>query len=199
MKQYFLLVAAGIIFIQFFLLAGCKGELVPKKSGVNNIGESKKNRGVVLSPESNLQQAGLEITTQSGRLINFQVEVAYQDKDRRQGLMFRKNLGPDQGMLFIFPFAHHLSFWMKNTHLPLDIIFIDQQCRIVNVEANNQPYSKEPILSQKDAIMVLEINGGQSAEYGLAPGDMVKITRFKGESESESQKKWEKLMPEQCG
>ncbi|QCI78720.1 DUF192 domain-containing protein [Hankyongella ginsenosidimutans] len=84
--------------------------------------------------------------------------------------MFRASMPQDSGMLFVYKTPQPLAFWMENTYLPLDLIFIGQDGRILNVAANAKPLSRQPILSAGQAIGVLEINGGQAATLGIAPG-----------------------------
>ena len=101
-------------------------------------------------------------------------EVAAEAQDQSRGLMFRTQMGPNEGMLFDYEDDPHvLGFWMRNTVIPLDLIFIDPQRRIINIAANAVPYSEERILAEGVAGAVLELNGGRAAELGLAPGDQL--------------------------
>lgn len=105
-----------------------------------------------------------------------QAKVARTDKDRETGLMFLHQLPHDMGMIFLFPKADIQSFWMKNTLIPLDIIFIDAQMKIVNIAKAAQPCKKDPCPYYKStgpALYVLEINGGLSDALGLKVGDKV--------------------------
>lgn len=107
----------------------------------------------------------------------FKVELAKTEKERDRGLMFRKNLDPDKGMLFIYKKEGIYSFWMANTLIPLDIIWVNQNKEIVFVSENSQPcqsnYSCPLINPYKNAQYVLEINGGTAEKIGLKIGDMV--------------------------
>jgi uncharacterized protein len=98
------------------------------------------------------------------------LEIADTDATRQRGLMFRGSLKPDNGMLFIFPHASKLSFWMKNTLIPLDIIFIDETLHVVGVVANAQPLSLEPRSVSKPSKYVIEVNGGFAAKHGIESG-----------------------------
>ena len=89
------------------------------------------------------------------------------------GLMFRNKLAPDRGMIFPFETPRVASFWMRNTLIPLDMIFVRADGSIANIEANTVPYSEEPVMSAGPVDAVLEIAGGRSAELGLKPGDKV--------------------------
>ncbi|WP_336985663.1 DUF192 domain-containing protein [Altererythrobacter aquiaggeris] len=123
-------------------------------------------------PESGLEVIPLTVT--SGETVHrFQVEVAASAEAQARGMMFRTQMGADEGMLFPRDGTAQASFWMKNTVIPLDLIFVGVDGRISNIVANAAPYSLDPILSEGAAAAVLELNGGRSEELGIAPGDKV--------------------------
>ncbi len=105
--------------------------------------------------------------------VHFQVEIADTEEERSRGLMFRASLADDRGMLFDFQPVRPVAFWMKNTWIPLDIIFIAPNGRILNIAENTTPYSEEPVPSAGVVRGVLEIRGGLARELGIAPGDKV--------------------------
>lgn len=98
------------------------------------------------------------------------VELAVNTAQRRLGLMYRNELKPGQGMLFVFPEEKPQSFWMKNTKISLDIIFINASMRIVRIAENTKPFSEDKILSEFPAKFVLELGSGQAKELQLKPG-----------------------------
>lgn len=108
----------------------------------------------------------------------FQVEVVRDEKDRNRGLMFRRHMGSDHGMLFDYDPPVSIAFWMKNTYIPLDIIFIGADGRIIRIEENAKPLSLDHIPSGGPARGVLEINGGMAAKLGIGPGDLVHHALF---------------------
>jgi uncharacterized membrane protein (UPF0127 family) len=108
----------------------------------------------------------------------FQVEVVREEKDRNRGLMFRKHMATDHGMLFDYDPPVDIAFWMKNTIIPLDIIFIGADGRIIRIAENTTPFSLAHIPSGGPARGVLEINGGLSAKLGIGPGDVVHHSLF---------------------
>ena len=120
----------------------------------------------------------LEIVTGSGKVERFQVEIADNDATRERGLMFRKSLGPNAGMLFDFKTGQQVYFWMKNTLIPLDMVFIDAIGRVTNVYAMAKPLSLAPIASDGVVLGVLEIAGGRAAELGIMEGDLVRNRMF---------------------
>jgi len=117
-------------------------------------------------------QSGLDIETAQG-VKHFTVEVVTTPEAQAKGLMFRENLAPDAGMLFIFGSDSPRAFWMKNTILPLDMIFIRSSGEIVAIAENTVPYSLKPIAPREPAAAVLEVNAGTLARLGIKRGDMV--------------------------
>ncbi len=119
----------------------------------------------------------LDIVTGSGA-HHFDVEIANNDASREQGLMFRAFMPPDRGMLFEFDRNEPVSFWMKNTVIPLDMVFIGPHGVVVNVATRAEPYSEKIVPSGAPCIAVLELNGGEAEAIGIKPGDKVKAAFF---------------------
>jgi uncharacterized membrane protein (UPF0127 family) len=103
----------------------------------------------------------------------FRVEIADDFSEREQGLMYRKNLPETQGMLFEFPDVAERAFWMKNTVVPLDIIYISPQGRIVSIQKQAQPFDETPLPSFAPAKGVLEIQGGLADKLGIKVGHQI--------------------------
>jgi uncharacterized protein len=114
----------------------------------------------------------LSIVTASGT-HDFSVEVMRTDAERERGLMFRRYLPNDRGMLFNFDVEQPVMMWMKNTFLPLDMIFMDRTGKVVSIAANTEPLSEHIIPSVEPAYAVLEVNAGTAARIGLKVGDRV--------------------------
>ena len=110
----------------------------------------------------------------AGKNHRFTVEVARTPEEQALGLMNRASLAPDRGMIFPLEPARQASFWMKNTLIPLDMIFVRSDGSIANIEANTVPLSLEPVYSDGEVGAVLELAGGRAAELGIKPGDKVK-------------------------
>jgi uncharacterized membrane protein (UPF0127 family) len=123
-------------------------------------------------PVSGLPVVGLAVT-HLRTVHRFRVEVARTGPEQEKGLMFRTALGADEGMIFPMEAPRLASFWMKNTVIPLDILFIGFDRRIINIAANAIPYDETPLNSARPAIAVLELKGGRAAELGIATGDKV--------------------------
>lgn len=114
----------------------------------------------------------VEIVTGRGR-ARFQVEIAATQAEQAKGLMFRKSLAPDRGMLFTYKRPQPASFWMKNTLIPLDIIYIQPDGRILSIVRNARPHDETPLPSGGLILGVLEIAGGRAAQLSILPGDRV--------------------------
>ncbi|MGQ0533717.1 MAG: DUF192 domain-containing protein [Caulobacteraceae bacterium] len=127
--------------------------------------------------EAAVQTERLTIDTRNGP-VSFDVEIADDAAEQERGLMFRREMARDHGMLFDFHEPFMASFWMHNTLISLDIIFIDADGRILNIAESTTPYSDEPINSSGLARGVLEINAGLSRELGIRPGDRVRHRIF---------------------
>jgi uncharacterized membrane protein (UPF0127 family) len=123
------------------------------------------------------QVAGKPIAEINGK--RYVVEVADTPDARDRGLMFRQEMAPDAGMLFIFEDEAPRAFWMKNTYIPLDILYFDGSRRLVSAQLDVPPCGDQPRCppypSAGPARYVLELNAGQSAALGLKPGDTLKI------------------------
>jgi hypothetical protein len=117
---------------------------------------------------------GLQIVRQDGRTLDFIVEVATDEAQREQGLMNRESMKPDRGMLFDFGTDRPVYMWMKNTYLPLDMLFIDRGGKITSIKRNTLPLSEDIIASQGPVRFVLEINAGVSDTLGIKIGDSVR-------------------------
>ncbi|MDF1732277.1 MAG: DUF192 domain-containing protein [Minwuia sp.] len=130
-----------------------------------------------IAPATAQDLSSLTVETAGGER-RFAVELADDGASRRRGLMFRQSMPLDHGMLFDFEREQPLSFWMKNTPLPLDIIFIDRRGIIVHIHHRAVPYDETPIPSMKPASAVLEINGGVARLIGIAEGDRVRHAIF---------------------
>ena len=138
--------------------AGCRNE--PGAAGEGAVAES----GLALVP--------LEIRS-GGRIHRFTVEVAASAEEQEQGLMFRQSLAPDRGMIFPFAPPRPASFWMKNTLIPLDMVFVRADGTIARIADNTIPHSLDPVEVGEPVAAVLEIAGGRSAELGITESDTV--------------------------
>lgn len=147
------------------LLAACSpssGDAAPQSS----------QAAPAVHPVSGLPVVPLRII-RGDKVLTFRVELARTSQEQAKGLMFRTKMGPDEGMLFPFDPPRGASFWMRNTVIPLDLIFVGRDGRILNIAANAIPYDETPLMSEGAAKAVLELNGGRAAELGIVAGDKV--------------------------
>ncbi len=105
------------------------------------------------------------------------IEIADNDRERELGLMYRKSMDDVKGMLFIFDVEEPQSFWMKNTIIPLDIIYVNSAMEIVKIHKNTTPFSESSIPSGKPATYVVEVAGGFTDRYGIAEGDKILFSK----------------------
>ncbi|WP_232305359.1 DUF192 domain-containing protein [Erythrobacter dokdonensis] len=128
--------------------------------------------GETRHPVSGLEVIDLAVV-RGDNTIAFRVELAASPAAQTRGLMFRTELGDFEGMLFPSEAPEPRSFWMKNTPLSLDIIFVGPDGRILNIAADTVPYSLDPVSSVGPASAVLELRAGRARELGIVPGDRV--------------------------
>ena len=119
-------------------------------------------------------RAALFIDTVGGATHRLDVEVASTGERRSHGLMYRTQLAAGTGMLFVWERDEIAGMWMKNTFIPLDMLFIDRDGRIAHIAANTTPHSLKVISSRRRVRAALELAGGSAARLGIAPGDMVR-------------------------
>jgi uncharacterized membrane protein (UPF0127 family) len=129
-----------------------------------------KPAAIAATPSSKLDT--VEILTGRGR-VKFTVELAVTKAEQERGLMFRKALAPDRGMLFPYNPPQRAAFWMKNTLIPLDILYIAPDGRVLSIARNAVPHDETPLPSGGLVRGVLEIPGGRAAQLGILPGDRV--------------------------
>lgn len=150
------------------LLAACSPQAGEKAVAQPGAGAVENTR----HPVSGLAVIPLTVT-QGERVHHFRVEVAESLQEQSRGLMFREEMGPNEGMIFPYDPPQVLGFWMRNTPLPLDIIFIGPDNRIINIHRQTVPYSLDSLRSEGLAIAALELNGGRAEELGITPGARV--------------------------
>ena len=120
------------------------------------------------------------IETRDGATHSFSVELALTPEEQRQGLMYRRELAEDAGMLFFYPACARAAFWMKNTYIPLDMVFVDRHGVVASIATDTEPFSERTIASGPPVWAVVELNAGAAAKIGLAVGDRVRHPLFDG-------------------
>jgi hypothetical protein len=107
--------------------------------------------------------------------VRVRIQVADDDFERERGLMYRRHLDRDAGMLFVFDPPEDVSFWMENTYIPLDVLFIDDALTIVGIVTDTVPLSLDPIEIGRPSRFVLEVNAGFVRTHGIAPGGQIEL------------------------
>ncbi|BDW93032.1 DUF192 domain-containing protein [Allomuricauda sp. XS_ASV26] len=153
-----------IIFTVVLILVSCKSE---SKQAIKTetVSFTKEGELTILSEESEAIKA------------SFEIEIAESEYETQTGLMYRKSMKENRGMLFIQPTESLQYFYMKNTEIPLDIIYIDSGMKIVSFQKNAQPFNEDTLPSNIPARYVFEINAGLSDKLGLQVGDSISFTR----------------------
>lgn len=142
-----------------FLVLGLVLALAPSGAAQQGLAEFQRDRVIV--------------RTTAGDEHGFAVELALTPQQQAQGLMYRPGLAADAGMLFVYRPARRVSMWMRNTAIPLDMLFIAEDGEIVKIVERAVPFSLATISSGRPVHGVLEVNGGTAARLGLRPGDRV--------------------------
>jgi len=125
------------------------------------------------------------LLTRDGKEVPFKVEIADTPEKREIGLMYRKDLAADRGMIFIFARESPQSFWMKNTPIPLDMLFISADKKVVGIVEQAAPFTLDPRGVATPSQFVLEINGGLSKRYQIRAGDSVRFESIPTQSARE--------------
>jgi uncharacterized membrane protein (UPF0127 family) len=120
----------------------------------------------------------LKIATPDARLHTFKVWVAADDARRARGLMHVRDLADDEGMLFVYPQEQMIGMWMKNTYIPLDMLFVAADGRVIRVAENTTPHSLATVASEGAALGVIELKGGTAAKLGIRAGARIEHSAF---------------------
>ena len=159
----------AVLFASLLLVVGCGGQ----KSEPSSEASSEASATSTTTPES-LRRSSVSITNTEGEMVVVRVEVATTTAEKQRGLMGRTALSEDAGMLFVFDREQQLSFWMKDTLIPLSIAYINDSGRIVDIQ-DMQPLDETPHLSAEPAKYALEVNQGFFNEHGVEVGNKVSL------------------------
>ncbi len=144
-----------------------------------NISSCKEDKKVIKQTEIAFKKEGelvvTKITSDSTK-VKLDIEIAYTDYDIQTGLMYRNSMQKNQGMLFVFEDVRERSFYMKNTKIPLDLIYINENNTIVSFQKNAKPFDESSLPSNAPAKYVLEVNAGLVDLWNLAIGDSINYT-----------------------
>ena len=164
----------ALILLGVFVLAGIGYVVVPFLSDRKTSTEATAEGGSAGSSTPVFTKEGEVVFISGGAAIKkIDVEVADNEAERNQGLMYRPYMPDSVGMLFIFEQSEPQSFWMKNTIIPLDILYVNENKEIVYIHKNTTPYSEQSLPSYENAKYVVEVNGGFTDRYGIKVGDSI--------------------------
>lgn len=165
-----LIVAIGAYFIYDYYIKEKESTYTVKSND-----ESLKN----MQEPKFVKQGELEFLKKGGKNVisKIDIEIADNEPKTMQGLMHRKSMEESHGMLFIFPIAEEHSFWMKNTLISLDIIFVDVNRKIIKIHKNTTPMSTKSLPSGGPTLYVVEVNAGYTDKYGINEGDYINFTK----------------------
>ncbi|WP_298520592.1 DUF192 domain-containing protein [uncultured Kordia sp.] len=142
-------------------------------------GESNNNAKVQTADIAFTKEGELTLAKVSGEdIVTLDIEFAETDYEIQTGLMYRKSMKENQAMLFIFPYSRPQSFYMKNTYIPLDIIYLDENKKIVSFQENAEPLNEAGLPSEVPAMYVLEVNAGLAEKWLLEIGDTATFVKF---------------------
>lgn len=164
------------------LLAACRNE--PKTPVAEKTVSSKPVAPTVQTSEMPeplfVQEGVLEFRApkQDKASLRLEIEIAHEGRERAQGLMWRKKMEERQAMLFVFEYPEPQSFWMRNTYIPLDIIYVDEKFEVVTVLKNVPVLNDAPRPSNQPAQYVIEVNAGVADKYNIVPGSQVSWSDF---------------------
>jgi hypothetical protein len=154
----------GMIGVVIFFTTSQDEQPVPASARLNNYAFVKNGELTFLSEHREV-------------LASIDIQIAETESQRMVGLMYRDFLGVNQGMLFLFPVEEEQSFWMKNTRIPLDIIFVNAKMEIVKIHHTTKPFSEEGYPSERVAMYVVETNGGYTEKNNIHEGCIVSWKR----------------------
>lgn len=163
MKRQFFKIAAFTAISMFFLpLSSCK--------------EDKKSIKPIVIDFKKEGELSIKKATNDSIIMSLDIEIADTDYETQTGMMYRDSMRDDQGMLFIFDNATYHAFYMKNTRIPLDIIYIGADKRVVSIMKNAQPFDETSLPSKGLTQYVLEVNAGLADQWNIEVGDMIMYT-----------------------
>lgn len=130
--------------------------------------------------EISFQKGDLRLYRQNSEILYFSIEIAQTEKERLRGLMFRDHLDFNEGMLFVYPMAQKVGIWMKNTYIPLDLLFLNENLQIVEIVQGMKPMSQDIVYSKNNVKYVLEISAGIVQEKNIQIGEVIEYREKKG-------------------
>ena len=179
MRKY--LNISSIVFIFLFLSCGQTEQQENQKieSAPPSVSSDRVAQPNTASEPMFLSEGELVFMDENGKeLSKLEIEIVDNEADRRQGLMYRKSMPEHRGMLFVFEEQQPQAFWMKNTLMPLDIIYVNDKNVVVSIPKNTTPFSEKSLPSEKPALYVVETNAGYTAKMGIKEGTKISFKKY---------------------
>jgi hypothetical protein len=168
-KIYYLIIIVFIVLAFIIVFIFLSKNKTPIKKDVENTEE------ILFNKQGKLWFIG---DNKNDTTVTIDIEIADDEAKREQGLMYRQSMDENQGMLFIFDESSPRYFWMKNTYISLDIIYIDENFKIVSIQKTALPRSEESLPSEKPAKYVVEVNAGFTDKYKIKKGDKISFLKY---------------------
>lgn len=169
-KNLWMQITVVVVLISFIIFFVLSNVLKPGETKNKDLEKAMNNK----SAYSFMKEGELSFTDSKGQFTRrLEIEIADDEEQRATGLMFRNKMDEDQGMFFIFDSEAPQAFWMRNTILPLDIIYVNSKMEIVTIIKNAKPYDDTSLPSTKPAQYVVEVNAGYCDKYGIKEGDKI--------------------------
>ncbi|MDQ3020223.1 MAG: DUF192 domain-containing protein [Bacteroidota bacterium] len=172
----YILIASIILIAGYFVYT----TFVKKNETINiPVAVDPKERIKNIKEPQFMKQGELEFIKKDGTAVKkIEIEIADNDDKRSQGLMYRRSMDEGRGMLFLFDRESPQGFWMKNTVIPLDIIYVNSKKEIVKIYKNTIPFSEKDLPSEKPTLYVVEVIGGFTDKYGIKEGDKINYLKL---------------------
>ena len=137
----------------------------------------KSEKSITMEPQFHKEGSMVFLTSEEDTIKLVDIEIADDDQERTQGMMYRTSMSHDRAMLFIMEYEREQSFWMRNTKMSLDIMYVNGNKEIVTIYKHTQPYSNSPIPSFKKAKYVIETSAGFCDKFGIEEGNFIEFVR----------------------
>lgn len=160
--------------------SGCSPGSAPSAQGPSKLTREGATGTSGAAEDAPVTTASVELLPPGRDPVIVRVEIVRTDAERQRGLMYRKHLDSDAGMLFLFEAPQQLTFWMRNTYVPLDMMFIEPSLRVLGVVENAEPLTETSRFVPGKSQYVLEVNAGFSREHGIGSGTAVRFVGVEG-------------------
>lgn len=167
----------GILIAAVLLIALAVYLLKPMFFDTKAVSTKKAEKSITMEPQFSREGSLVFLTAENDTINIVDLEIADNDQERTQGMMYRSSMSYDKAMIFIMEYERPQSFWMRNTKMSLDIMYVNGDMEIVTIYKHTQPYSESPIPSFKKAKYVVETAAGFCDQFGINEGNFIQFSR----------------------